>query len=245
MSETISKFTKVVNRKIKTHATILNTKKENEIQEVPLSQIKADSEQPRKEFNDEKLDFLADSIEEQGLVQPIVLRREGNYYVIIAGERRYRAFKKLNKVNVPAIIRGKKDTQETISKLQLIENLQRSNLNSLEIAESIYKLTMQNAKQSEIARITGYSKGSISDYCKVYKNVQNDEKERNKLKEFGIKKYREEVMSKDKSSTVELFNKKRTYKSFSLNLHNNSTKDDIKRAIVRTEEYIQYLKNLQ
>src|SRR5580658_1399902 len=100
------------------------------VQRVALNRIRPSALQPRKEFAPEALQELADSIREQGIVQPLIVRERGGFFELIAGERRWRAAQLLNLTEVPIITREADD--RSVLELALIENLQRENLNPLE-----------------------------------------------------------------------------------------------------------------
>src|SRR5215471_16244337 len=102
------------------------------VQRVPLNKVRPSPLQPRKEFSDEALKELSDSIREQGIVQPLIVRERNGYFELIAGERRWRASQLLNLPEIPVIVREADD--RTVLELALIENLQRENLNALEEA---------------------------------------------------------------------------------------------------------------
>lgn len=108
------------------------------IREIPLSYIIRQPGQPRKDFAEESLQELAASIQEHGILQPILVRPRGENYEIIAGERRWRACRKLGRETIPAIVRQADD--QTVSELALIENLQREDLSILEEAAAYYDL---------------------------------------------------------------------------------------------------------
>jgi ParB family chromosome partitioning protein len=99
---------------------------------VPLHRIRPSALQPRKEFSEEALRELADSIREQGIVQPLIVRERGGFFELIAGERRWRAAQLLNLLEVPVIARDADD--RAVLELALIENLQRENINAIEDA---------------------------------------------------------------------------------------------------------------
>ncbi len=103
------------------------------VQRVALNRIRASALQPRKDFSDESLRELADSIREQGIVQPLIVRERDGFFELIAGERRWRAAQLLNLPEVPIITREADD--RSVLELALIENLQRENLNALEEAQ--------------------------------------------------------------------------------------------------------------
>ena len=113
----------------------IETSGTSSINEIELSRIQPNPDQPRREFDDESLEELAASIREIGIVQPISLRQQANgTYQIIAGERRYRAARIAGLSTVPAYIRTVED--EAVMEMALIENIQREDLNAIEIALS-------------------------------------------------------------------------------------------------------------
>lgn len=139
---------------------------EDKILMLPLSKIFPNPNQPRKNFNQESLRELADSIIEHGIIQPLIVKKEKTGYMIIAGERRFRAAAMANLTEVPVIVRemDEKKTHET----SLIENLQREDLNAIEEAEAIrelmksYKLT-----QEDIAKQLGKARPSIANTLRL------------------------------------------------------------------------------
>ena len=112
----------------------------NSVENIPLSKIIPKKNQPRKEFEEEQLEELANSIEIHGVIQPIILRRKKDKYEIIAGERRFRASKIAGKKEIPSIIIDVDD--ENAAKFALIENIQREDLNPIEEALA-YKRLME------------------------------------------------------------------------------------------------------
>ena len=111
---------------------------ENAIQKIKLINIEPNREQPRKVFDDESLDELAESIKKYGLIQPIVVSKKDNYYQIIAGERRWRASKKAGLVEIPCIVR--EEDEKKNKEIALIENIQRQDLNPIEKARGFRQL---------------------------------------------------------------------------------------------------------
>src|SRR2546430_12850707 len=109
--------------------------------EIPVDQIEASSSQPRKSFNSETLDELAASIRVSGVIQPVIVRRRGTGYQLIAGERRWRAARQAGLERIPAIVRDATDAQSL--ELALVENLLREDLNPIEEAEAYEKLLGQ------------------------------------------------------------------------------------------------------
>ena len=133
------------------------------VREIPIDQIIPDPNQPRKDFPEEALNELSQSIRENGLVQPIIVRKVNDVYVILAGERRYRACKLNGAQSIRAII-SKVEDSTSITYLQMIENLQRQDLNPAEVADFICTRLKQGEKQKDIAQKLGISKSRVSEY---------------------------------------------------------------------------------
>jgi ParB/RepB/Spo0J family partition protein len=160
----------------------------NKVVEIPLNKIRLNDAQPRKHYDDEKIKALAESIQSEGLIQPIIVSQTGTRPVIIAGHRRYLAYKYLGKEAIPCIVEIKRRDHDDFTKLALIENLQREDLNSLELAQSLYELKeVSKVNQAELAKITGYAESQISKYLNVFKRVKDDNTKKDKLKSLGIK----------------------------------------------------------
>ena len=140
----------------------------DKIIEISLEEIKKNPYQPRTYFNEEKLNELKDSIEKNGLLQPIVVKKAIKGYYIIAGERRYRAFELLGKKEIPAII--KEMTDEEMMIFAVLENLQREDLSALEESES-YKNLMDKMSltQEELANKLGKSRPYIANSLRLLK----------------------------------------------------------------------------
>ena len=120
---------------------IYETTPKNEIVEINLDEIRPNPHQPRKIFNEEALNDLADSIKKNGVFQPIILKKSIKGYELVAGERRFRASKIAGKTTIPAII--KDFNEEQMIEIALLENLQRENLNVIEEALA-YKVIIDN-----------------------------------------------------------------------------------------------------
>ena len=134
------------------------------IHEIELSQIVPNPDQPRREFDQEALEELASSIRELGIIQPISLRQvDGGNYQIIAGERRYRAAQ-----TIPAYVRTVED--ETLMEMALIENIQREDLNSIEIALAFQKLIeLYQLTQEKLSERVGKKRTTIANYLRLLK----------------------------------------------------------------------------
>ena len=140
----------------------------DKIIEISLEEIKKNPYQPRTYFNEDKLNELKESIEKNGLLQPIIVKKAVKGYYIIAGERRYRAFELLGKKEIPAII--KEMTDEEMMIFAVLENLQREDLSALEESES-YKNLMDKMSltQEELAKKLGKSRPYIANSLRLLK----------------------------------------------------------------------------
>jgi len=133
---------------------------------LPLDKLTPNPNQPRKSFDPETLQELAVSIKENGIIQPLVVKKDGAGYMIIAGERRYRAAKEAGLTVVPAIVREL--TEQKIREISLIENLQREDLNAIEEAEAIAELMENyNVTQEELSSRIGKSRSAISNSVRL------------------------------------------------------------------------------
>lgn len=147
----------------------IETSGTSSINEIELSRIQPNPDQPRREFDEESLNELAHSIREIGIVQPISLRQQANgLYQIIAGERRYRAAQKAGLTTIPAYIRTVED--EAAMEMALIENIQREDLNAIEIALSFKKLIEQyKLTQEQLSERVGKKRATIANYLRLLK----------------------------------------------------------------------------
>lgn len=137
------------------------------INEIPISQIEANPNQPRREFDSEALQELATSIREIGIIQPITLRQiDDNRFQIIAGERRWRASQIAGLTAIPAYIRTISD--ESIMEMALVENIQREDLNAIEIALA-YQHLLENdgMTQEKVSERVGKSRAAIANYLRL------------------------------------------------------------------------------
>lgn len=139
---------------------------EDGIVELKITQIEPNKNQPRKTFDKEKLDVLAQSIKEHGLIQPIVVRKDNGLYSIVAGERRWRAAKSAGLSSIPAVI--KNYSSQTITEIALIENLQREDLNPIEEALGYKSLIEEyNLTQDEISKRIGKSRSAVANSLRL------------------------------------------------------------------------------
>jgi len=139
-----------------------------EILEIPIERVFPNPSQPRKYFDEEKLEGLAASIKEKGVIQPIFVRKNEDDYIIVAGERRWRAAQKAGLERIPVII--KELTEQEELELALIENLQREDLNSIEEGESYQRLIeVFNYTQEHLASVLGKDKSTVSNTLRLLK----------------------------------------------------------------------------
>lgn len=145
---------------------------QDQIQEIPLKQIIPNTYQPRRQFDEVQLNELAQSIQANGLLQPIIVRlNDDQKYEIIAGERRFRAVELLNWEKIPAIVRDYSN-QESAA-LALIENLQREDLNPIEEAQAYQQLEqMEQLPQKYLARKLGKSQSYVANKLRLLKLAQ-------------------------------------------------------------------------
>lgn len=145
--------------------------KEKELEkvvEVKISDIEPMLNQPRKIFDKDKLKELANSIKEHGIIQPILVIKNENGYTIVAGERRWRAAKLVGLERVPVIIKDYTDTKK--KEVALIENIQREDLNIVEIAEALKELMdIERYTVADVAKITGKSTSGVSNTLRLLK----------------------------------------------------------------------------
>lgn len=139
---------------------------------IDINLIKTNDEQPRKSFDDEKIIELAESIKNNGIIQPLILRKDGNEYIIVAGERRWRAAKLISLKKVPAIIMELSDKE--ILEVSLVENIQREDLNSIEEAVAYKKLITEfSLTQEELSKRIGKSRVAITNTLRLL-NLSKD-----------------------------------------------------------------------
>ncbi|AUD64325.1 hypothetical protein BK011_00960 [Tenericutes bacterium MZ-XQ] len=131
------------------------------IDEISLSEIKANPFQPRRIFDQDKIDELAQSIREHGIFQPIIIKKIAKGYIIVSGERRYRAAQQVGLKTIPSIVRQYEESK--VAEIALAENLQRENLTPIEEAEA-YKVVMNHLSltQTELAQKIGKSRSHVT-----------------------------------------------------------------------------------
>lgn len=142
----------------------------------PIEEIKPNSDQPRKRFSIEKLEELAASIREKGVIQPLVVRKMQEHYELVAGERRWRAAQKAGLREVPVVIQDISD--DAALEIALIENIQREDLNVIEQAEAFHSLIEKfHLSQEEMARRVGKDRSTVANSLRLLKlpsTIKND-----------------------------------------------------------------------
>lgn len=140
--------------------------REERYADLEIEQLKPNPLQPRLKFDKESLDELARSIKESGVLQPVIVVPEGNHYRIVIGERRWRAAQKIGLRKIPSLIRSMPKVQQL--EISLVENLQREDLNPLEIALAYQKLAQElDYTQQEIAEKVGKDRTSVANYLRL------------------------------------------------------------------------------
>ena len=138
----------------------------NQMAQIAISQIIPNPTQPRTQFDDEALQELASSIRELGIIQPITVKRDGERYIIISGERRWRASQMVGMETLPAYIREADD--ENLHAMALVENIQRQDLNAIEIALSMQRLIEEcGLTQEAMADKVGKKRSTVSNYMRL------------------------------------------------------------------------------
>ena len=144
----------------------VKTKPMAEMTEINISDIQPNPTQPRADFDEEALEELADSIRQLGLIQPITVKRAGDKYIIISGERRWRASQKAGLTVVPAYIREVDDT--TLHAMALVENIQREDLNAIEISLGMQRLVDEcGLTQEALAERLGKKRSTVANYLRL------------------------------------------------------------------------------
>ena len=143
-----------------------NTQKEEMVKSIKITNIEPNPNQARKNFNEESINELANSIKEYGVLQPIIVENKGKYYRIIAGERRWRAAKKAGLTEIPCLIRS--EDEQRNKEISLIENIQRENLNPIEKAWGYKELIDNyNLKQQDLADKLGISRPYVTNTLRI------------------------------------------------------------------------------
>ena len=139
---------------------------EEVVRKIKVIDIEPNKNQPRRNFNNESIDELAESIKTYGVIQPIIVTKKDNYYEIVAGERRWRASKKAGLDEIPCIVR--EDTEKRNKEIALIENIQREDLNPIEKARSFRELMDEyGLTQQELSDTLGISRSALANTVRL------------------------------------------------------------------------------
>ena len=184
---------------------IMETADEEEIREIPINKLRVNPYQPRKTFNQESLQELAESIKEHGVIQPIIVKKSIKDYEIVAGERRFRASRLAGKETIPAIV--KNFTDEQMMEIAVLENLQRENLNSIEEALA-YETLMKNLNltQEQLSKRVGKSRSYITNILGLL-TLPEEVKELVKQEKITTSHARTLSKLEDKEKILDLANK--------------------------------------
>lgn len=145
---------------------IEETEPENAVREIPIGDIDPNREQPRKRFDEESLRQLAASIQHSGVIQPIIVYPQGGRYVIVAGERRYRASRLAGLATIPAIVRSYDRVKQM--EVALLENIQREDLNPVEEAQAIRRLMDEcGLTQEAVSAQLGRSRPAVANLLRI------------------------------------------------------------------------------
>ena len=184
---------------------IMETADESEVKELPIEKLRVNPYQPRKTFNEESLQELAESIKEHGVIQPIIVKKSIKDYEIVAGERRYRASRLAGKTTIPCIIRD--FTDEQMMEIAVLENLQREDLNSIEEALGLETLMKNlNLTQEQLAKRVGKSRSYITNMLGLL-TLPNEVKDLVKQGKISTSHARTLSKLEDKDQILELSNK--------------------------------------
>jgi ParB family transcriptional regulator, chromosome partitioning protein len=144
----------------------VEVKADDTIIDISLKELRPNPYQPRKEFDQDAIEDLKDSILQHGIIQPIIVKKSIRGYEIIAGERRFRASKEANLETIPAVVRDY--NEEKMREIALVENLQRENLNAVEEAEAYHSLLdVYGLTQEELSKRVGKSRSHIANYLRL------------------------------------------------------------------------------
>lgn len=147
-------------------ALFAEEEKDKSVLEVKITEVMPNKNQPRKNFDEDKLEALAESVKEHGIIQPIIVKKSGEFYTIIAGERRWRAAKIAGLKKIPVLVRDYEEVE--VREIALIENLQREDLNPIEEAMGYRSLMDEyNFTQEQISERLGKSRSAIANSVRL------------------------------------------------------------------------------
>lgn len=148
---------------------VLDEKDKKGVSEINVNQIKENPSQPREDFDEEKLNELADSIKQNGLIQPVTVKESADGYILISGERRLRAVKMAGLEKIPAYIYEKPaESNESLLELALIENIQREDLNPMELSDSYKRLLDEyGLTQEKVAEKVSKQRSTVANFLRL------------------------------------------------------------------------------
>jgi len=185
---------------------IESTSNNEEIHLIDINAIRTNPFQPRTDFDEEEIRGLADSIKNQGLLQPVVVRQKDNFYEIISGERRTRAFKHLGRDKVPCIIKTKVTDREMLE-LALVENIQREELNEIEKAVAYQKLLLEcDYTHDELSKQVGKSRTVITNSLRLL-NLPDEVQQKLRKNQISMGHARALLSLQDPKQIVDLANR--------------------------------------
>ena len=233
---------------------LLGKSQQTRIQDIPLDKIQPNLNQPRQDL-ETNIENLKESIEQEGLLQPIILSKtQENKYIIVAGHRRFKAHQLLNKDTIKAIVHHETYTPDQLDEKALLENLQREDLSKVEIAETLYKLNKDKSFNVEkIAKLTGYKRTQIFDYIRCQKAIINNEITQDQLTKLGLQNCIKILKKGDspdsglreKNSHFEPTEARKKSKSFfRIVIKDVKNKDEIEKAIKASENQLLELKRM-
>jgi len=165
-------YTKIIQEQKEKIAQGEQAKTDSPIQEIVITEIQPNQDQPRRHFNDESITELANSIKEQGILQPIIVKRKAGGYELICGERRLRATKLCGFTKIPAIIKDVAD--QKLLELALVENIQREDLNAIEEAQAYLRLVEERGlSQDQVADKVGKNRATVANTIRILRLPQD------------------------------------------------------------------------
>ena len=232
------------------HPAKLDNYEDGGFHRVDLEIVKPDPNQPRKFFDQQALEELAESIKQKGVLQPVIIRRDAEGQIfLIAGERRWRAAKMAGLAQIPAILKTKDNAME----ISMIENLQRENLNPVEEADALQKMIDQHGySQKKLATVIGKARTTINEILSLNRLPEEIKKECRNVNIYPIRLLIEIAKQDSPEAMIQLF---KTVKEGNLNSTKvrNITRKKIEKvalgegeiAIKKVKSLVAYLENLK
>lgn len=235
------KHTKLANRekwKVEDHPARLDYYTNGHFYNAEIEYIYPDPDQPRKYFDEESLKELSQSIKDNGMLQPVVIRKDGDKFFIVAGERRYRAAKMAGFKKIPTIF-----TTGNPKEIALIENLQREDLKPIEEAEALSSMIKEyNYKQEELAKIIGKGRSTVTEILGLNK-LPDDIKEQCRNSDISKMILIEIAKQKTDDKMISLFNQVKNNNLKGLRLRNVARNKD-KKELSKIINFTKYLSKI-